>query len=132
MKRNLYLVHEKVEALRCAFHTLVIRNEAIASKFPGGISDFAKKHKARFNDDLSVIWSMSGNDLEPLFSDLNLYGFDRGDAVSFDAASYLIGASHSGDYADISFTTPWLKGRCTKEGVLVSGTNQARLRDRTR
>ncbi|KJS29365.1 MAG: hypothetical protein VR64_21365 [Desulfatitalea sp. BRH_c12] len=117
--RDLYVVHDDSKTIKCVFHTMVVRNAAIAAKFPGGLKAFVEKHRPRCNNGLSVMCSMGFNDLEPLVQDLQAYGFDRGDAVHFDAASYLIGAGATGDYHDIEFGIPWLKGECTKDGVFV-------------
>jgi hypothetical protein len=97
----------------------VVRIDALAEKYPGGIKAFVERYKPRCNNNLAVFCAMGGNDLEPLFQDLEQHGFDRSDAVFFDAARYLLGADATGDYHDIGFQTPWLKGRCSSEGFYV-------------
>jgi len=118
--RNLYVVHDSSEVVKCSFLTFVVRTKSIDTKFPGGLKAFAEKHGPRCNNDLAVICAMNGNELEPVLQDLQDHAFDKGDALFFDAASYLLAASMTGEYGQIEFCTPWLKSECTQEGFFVT------------
>ena len=43
---ELYVVHSKEEKFRCAFYTLVIRNEALAIHYKGGLPGFGSEEGA--------------------------------------------------------------------------------------
>lgn len=117
--RNLYVVHDCSKELKCSFLTYVVRTDSIDAKFPGGLKAFAEKHGPRCNNDLAVICAMNNNDLEPVLQDLQDHAFDKGDAVFFDAASFLLEASMTGEYGRIEFGIPWLRSECTREGFFV-------------
>ena len=59
---ELYVVHSKEEKFRCAFYTLVIRNEALAKHYKGGMPGFMKNYGARCNDHITV-WCDMGSEI---------------------------------------------------------------------
>ena len=116
---DLYLVHEDTKAIKCSFHTLVVRNEALVDRYPGGLSGFVRVHRSRCNRDLSVTCHM-GEDIDDVIKDLVRHDHIPGaDFVTFDAASYLIGASMTNEYGVIDLGIKWIRCTCTRDGVFV-------------
>lgn len=106
--------------LRAAFLTIVIRNEALSECYPGGISAFVQAHRPRCNDKITVTVHMSGCDADPVFRDLEAYGFEFGaDFIAMDVASEALGIAMSRDTPkqhDIETRVPWLRCRYTPFG----------------
>ena len=97
----LYLVHDNTYSIKCSFHTLVVRNKAVADKYHGGLSAFVREHRPRCNKDISVTYHMGG-DIDDVIMDFIRHNLIPGaDFVAFDAASYLIGASMSNEHGII-------------------------------
>ncbi len=120
--RDLYVVFEEDRAIKCVFHTIVVRNGALAEKYPGGLRAFTEKNLSRSNRDLTVYCDM-GSDIGDVWCDLVNHGLTPDeDFIGFDATSHTMVMGMGGkDNAEevIEFTVPWLEGRCTEEGAFV-------------
>ena len=120
--QDLYLVFEDNKAIKCAFNTIVIRNESLIEKYPGGTKAFVEKHTPKCNKDLTVSCHM-GSDVEDVWNDLIQNGLVKNiDFTSFDTVSYSFEFRMSGKedaIHDIVFDVSWLKGHYTKDGVFV-------------
>ena len=120
--QNLYVVFEEDREIACVFHTIVIRNTALAEKYPGGLKAFTEKHLAKCNRDLTVFCDM-GSDIGDVWRELVDHGLvPEEDFIAFDATSHTMSVGRPGnENAEevIEFTVPWLEGRCTNEGSFV-------------
>jgi hypothetical protein len=116
---NLYMVYEDSRSIKCIFYTVVIRNEALSEKYPGGIKAFVERYAPRSNNEITVTVHMGG-DFEEVVEDLLNQGLEYdSDFTCFDAARYLIGADIIEGYQDIGFNSPWLQGTYSDKGVFV-------------
>jgi hypothetical protein len=120
--QDLYVVYDGKDTIKCAFFTIVIRNEALTEKYPGGIKAFIEKHGAKCNNEIAVTCHM-GDGANDVLNDLIGYGFSKvSDFLSFDAASYILEFSmlkSNKGHLDIGFEAPWLKGQCIEDGAVV-------------
>ena len=90
---GLYVVHSKEEKMRCAFYTLVIRNEALAKHYKGGLPGFMQNYSARCNNYITV-WCDMGSEINGAINDLITSGLTTDeDFVFFDVASYSMAQS---------------------------------------
>ena len=116
---NLYLVHEDRRFIKCFFNTVVIRNEALAEKYPGGIKAFVELNAPRSNNEITATVHMGG-DFAEVVEDLIAKGLEPlSDFILFDAGSYLIGAGMGKGGQKVQFAVPWLKGTCSDKGLFV-------------
>lgn len=68
-------------AVPVAFHSVVVRRDAVAKRFPGGTDQFDRTFKStRGNADLTLLVSMSMDDADLVFSKLHRAGLVPGDA----------------------------------------------------
>lgn len=119
---ELYVVHSKEEKLRCAFYTLVIKNEALAKHYKGGMPGFMKNYGARCNDHITV-WCDMGSDINEAIDDLIENGLTMDeDFVFFDAASYSMEQSMIYKVArrnHVNTGVNWLKARYGDGAIYV-------------
>ena len=119
---NLYVVFEEGKEIACVFHTIVVRNQALAEKYPGGLKAFTEKNLAKCNRDLAVFCDM-GSDIGDVWRELVDHGLaPEEDFIAFDATSHTMGLGIPGKENTekaIEFDVPWLEGRCAKEGAYV-------------
>ena len=119
---ELYVVHSKEEKLRCAFYTLVIKNEALAKKYKGGMPGFMETYSAICNDHITV-WCDMGSDINEAIDDLIENGLTMDeDFVFFDAASYSMELSMIYKVArrnHVSTGVKWLKARYGDGAIYV-------------
>lgn len=121
MLEELRLIHSSEEEIRCVFHSLVIRKEALREKYTGGVKAFAERHVARFNNGLGVICAMSAEDLDEALFYIRRNGLISGDDyVYFHALTLperIIGEMPElGEETD--FGTTWLRGY-PNDGVML-------------
>ena len=69
-----YSKHEEIQI--CGFFNAVVRNTALAEKYPGGVGAFLQKHATHTNQDLSVTCAMGLLDMDPVFKDLEDAGLE--------------------------------------------------------
>ena len=74
--RDLYVVYEDGNELKCVFHAIVLRNKALADKYPGGLKAFTEKQLSKCNRDLTVYCDM-GSDIEACGAILSKTGCPR-------------------------------------------------------
>ena len=70
MYPRLRLIIDAHEPIRCVFHTLVVRTNAVSKKYKGGIRAFVETHKPRGNRSLMALCAMSEEDLSESILDL--------------------------------------------------------------
>ena len=51
---NPYVAYTSFPRLRCVFFSVIIRNQALQEKYPGGLEAFIQDYKAQSNDRISV------------------------------------------------------------------------------
>jgi hypothetical protein len=125
MYPQLRIVFNADEPIRCVFHTLVVRINALREKYKGGVRAFVETHKPRCNSSLVALCAMSEEDLYEPILDLEKNGLvAEEDFESFDAAGRVIGFAMSlkvgmGYPEELKFDAPWLKGFVSNGGVMV-------------
>ena len=82
---SLYIAHQSEKILKCAFYSVVIKNQSISDLYPEGLNGFIQKHRCRCNNDISVECAM-GVEIDNVVEDLYENGleFPR-DFLFFDA-----------------------------------------------
>jgi hypothetical protein len=81
----MHVAYTSSPQLRCVFYTIVIRNEALQEKYPGGREAFINRYKAPSNDRITVYCDM-GSDIGDVFRDLEECGMeDFEDFTTLDA-----------------------------------------------
>jgi hypothetical protein len=82
----MHVAYTSSPKLRCFFYTIVIRNQSLQEKYPGGRKAFINRYKAPSNDRITVYCDM-GSDIGDIFRDLEERGMeDFEDFTTLDAA----------------------------------------------
>ncbi len=81
-----FLMYQSAGELRCAFITIVVKNEALKAKYPGGIEAYARKFHARFNDRITVTCSMG--EIDDNISALKKHDVSADECVMVDFTDY--------------------------------------------
>jgi len=119
---ELYVVHSKEEKFRCAFYTLVIRNEALAKHYKSGLPGFMKNYGAKCNDHITV-WCDMGSEINDAIKDLIEDGLTMDeDFVFFDVGSYSMAQSmiHKVERRNhVNTGVNWLKARYAHGAIYV-------------
>jgi len=104
--------------IRCAFFTLVIRNEALKEKYKGGLEAFVSKYLCKYNDDITTLIAMAGLELDEALDDIKGSGLiPHADALLFDASGHML--SRTEDYTEAYLGVDWLKGYYLDSGTMV-------------
>ena len=83
---HLYIAHRAKRKIAVAFYTIVVRNQAIDAKYPGGMAAFVEKQGPFCNRDIAVCCSMC-EEIDEVYQDLVENGLNRReDFAYFDAA----------------------------------------------
>ena len=119
---ELYVVSSKEEKFRCAFYTLVVRNEALAKHYKGGLPVFMKNYGAKCNDHITV-WCDMGSEINDAIKDLIEDGLTMDeDFVFFDVGSYSMAQSmiHKVERRNhVNTGVNWLKARYAHGAIYV-------------
>ena len=70
---NPYVAYSSFPRLRCVFYSVIIRNQSLQEKYPGGLEAFIQNYGAQSNDRLSVFNDM-GLDVGDLLAVIEKYG----------------------------------------------------------
>ncbi|MBL0713893.1 MAG: hypothetical protein JJV98_09335 [Desulfosarcina sp.] len=62
--------------LRCTYQTVIIRNESLNQKFPGGLSAFVNRYRAECNDHITV-YCHTGSEIGDMFRALEAVGLEH-------------------------------------------------------
>ncbi len=120
---GLYVAYDSSEKIRCCFFTVVIKNNALAKNYQGGLRSFMDKYSARCNHEIAVVCYMGG-EVDDTIKDLlgNGLTVDE-DFTIFDAGSYAMDLSMNPEYRKwkhtIELGVNWLKALYTGEGFYV-------------
>ena len=108
---HLYLAHNRSKKkIPIAFNTIVVRNQAIQDKYPGGMTAFFARHMPVCNDDITVCCSMC-EEIEEVYDDLVDNGFRRReDFAYFDISREIIFLEENDT---VESHVPWM--RCALE-----------------
>jgi hypothetical protein len=123
--RDLKLVFDAEKEIRCAFHTLVVRLEAIRSKYKGGIRTFVDTYKPQCCRGLAALCGMSEEDLYEPILDIERNGLvGEQDFACFDAAGRGLGFEMAQKLGmsptkELKFDCSWLRGFAKNGGVMV-------------
>jgi hypothetical protein len=123
--RDLKLVFDAEKEIRCAFHTLVVRMEAIRVKYKGGIRTFVDTYKPQCCRGLVALCAMSEEDLYEPILDIERNGLvGEQDFACFDAAGRALGFEMAQKLGmspakELRFDCPWLRGFAKNGGVTV-------------
>lgn len=126
MSRNLQVVHDSADEIRCVFNALVVRNSALKSKYPGGLRGFVEKFGFRCNEKIAAD-SFMGGDIDTVIEDLLRCGLVPGKEFVFvDAGSYAVisnlGARNLYKPQPVDLGVNWLEGRYFRGGIHVRCT----------
>jgi hypothetical protein len=119
--RNIHIVHKSNEKMRCVFNSVVIRNDSLNSKYPGGLKGFFGNHPAISNNDITVCISM-GAEIDEVIDDILSEGLSDGSDFAFvDAGGFAISFSlfKKNQPQDVDVGVDWLKARYAEGGVWV-------------
>jgi len=119
----MHVAYTSSPKLRCAFFTVVIRNEALQEKYPGGREAFISRYGAPSNDRITVFCDM-GSDIGDVFRDLEECGMaDFEDFTTLDAAESDMWCCCKPDLRKHPFPVDtqvgWLKGEYRDGAVWV-------------
>jgi hypothetical protein len=106
------------EELRCVFNAVVVRNSAIAQRYPGGMSGFVEL--CPFNDcnENIVAYSSMGGEVNKVINELIACGFKhKEDFLFVDAGLYLM-CGDEGPFP-VDLEGGWLEGRYEDRGIYV-------------
>jgi hypothetical protein len=106
------------EELRCVFNAVVVRNSAIAQRYPGGMSGFVEL--CPFNDcnENIVAYSSMGGEVNKVINELIACGFKhKEDFLFVDAGLYLM-CGDEGPFP-VDLEVDWLEGRYEGRGIYV-------------
>ena len=107
-----YFAHKDQKELKTVFYTVVVRNDALRTKYPGGVAAYHRKHKPTANRDICISCFMGG-DVDACIDDLLLCGlmppddficFDANDGTMFRTAEEIEGKTRD-------MGVSWLSGR---------------------
>ena len=124
---NYYVVHADQAKLRCAFYTVVIKNNSLAQHYRGGLKGFLEKHPAKCNSRITVYCAMSG-EIDDVIDDLCASGLTiKKDFVFIDAGDYALTQSmfyqnRRQNHVDVG--VDWLKACYTAAGFYVWHTDE--------
>ena len=116
-----FIVHNSDPKMRCLFNSVVVRNESLNAKYPGGLDGFIRKNGGVANWDITVTFSMA-EDIYEVVDDLRHQGLSGGDDFVFvDAAGYSIQTFRDKkDFPhNIDVGVGWLKARYADGGIWV-------------
>ena len=125
-KKEPFLMYQSAEELRCTFITIVVKNEALKVKYPGGIKAYARQFRARFNDKIAVTCYMG--EIEDNIQALKNHGISADDYVVIDFACYQMFIGLQRDMPksewlfnpyDVDPGVKWLKASYAKDGFYV-------------
>ena len=122
MLGELRLIHTSERKMRCVFHTLVVRRDALKEKYSGGVKAFAEKHHPQCNKDLAIICAMSGSDLDEPILYLRRSGLKSDeDYIYFHALTLPGRIMHEMPELaeETDFGTDWLRGYPHDGGMKV-------------
>lgn len=111
-------VYKSTKAMRCVFYSLVVRNEAIGKKYPGGLTAFLGKHESMLSNQHIAVGSFMGmHDLDVIADDLQESNLrNKEDFVILDALNLF---EPVGVHPMVCEGAPWLKGRYQDDGLVV-------------
>ena len=120
---NLYVAHTSEDKLSCAFYTVVVRNAALAARYPGGLKGFVDRNRAQSNQNITVFSDM-GCEFDDVVKDLIANGLKmKEDFALFDAgdlalsASIAMGPIKRPQMVDIGLS--WLRVQYTPNGMFA-------------
>ena len=112
------------EELRCVFNAVVVRNSAIAQRYPGGMSGFVEL--CPFNDcnENIVAYSSMGGEVNKVIDELIACGFKhKEDFLFVDAGLYLM----CGDEGPSRWTWRWTGSKAaTRTAEFMCASSRAR------
>jgi hypothetical protein len=123
MLGELRLIHVSERKMRCVFHTLVVKRNALKEKYDGGVKAFAEKHVARFNKDLAIICVMSGEDLDEAILYIRRSGLKLDEDYKYFHALTITSEEIIHEMPELAeetdFGTEWLRGYPHDRGMMV-------------
>jgi hypothetical protein len=119
----IHVAYTSSPKIRCVFYTIVIRNEALQEKYPGGREAFINRYRAPSNDRITVYCDM-GSDIGDVFRDLEECGLvDFEDFTTLDAGESDMWCCCEPEMGERPFPVDtqveWLKGEYRDGAVWV-------------
>ena len=75
---NRHVAYTSFPKLRCVFYSVIIRNQSLQEKYPGGLEAFTQNYGVQSNDRISVFCDM-GSDIGDLLVALHQCGIKEFD-----------------------------------------------------
>ncbi len=122
--RNLHAAYTSLPKLRCVFFTIVIRNQSLQDKYPGGRDAFINEHGGQCNDHITIYFDMGG-EIEDVFKTLDECEMERKtDFAALDAGLSEMLCSFKPEMRENPFPVDtgvdWLKGQYWNGNVWVT------------
>jgi len=120
---NLHVTYTSFPRLRCVFCTIIIRNQSLQEKYPGGLEAFVRHFNARCNDRIAVYCDM-GSDIGDVLMVLHQCGMKEfEDFTTLDTVDSEMWCCAKPEMRKRSFSVDtrveWLKGQFWKGNVWV-------------
>ena len=122
--RNLHAAYTSLPKLRCVFFTIVIRNQSLQDKYPGGRDAFINDHGGQCNDNITIYYDM-GSDIGDVFKALDECGMEyKEDFTTLDTMDSELLCSCMPELRERPFPVDtrvgWLKGQYWNGNVWVT------------
>jgi len=117
-----FLMYQSTKELRCRFFTIVVKNEALQKKYPGGVLAYARKFRARFNGRITVTCDMG--EIDDQIESLKECSISVDECLVFDCEGYMMDPltlmSRVGEPYQVDLSVDWLKALVDKGAVYIS------------
>ena len=122
--RNLHAAYTSKPKLRCVFYTIIIRNQSLNDKYPGGLEAFINEHGVQCNNYITVYYDM-GSDIGDVLEAIHECGMERSvDFTTLDTMESAMLCCMKPELRKRPFTVDtrvdWLKGQYWKDNVWVT------------
>ena len=127
-----HIVFKRNRKLRVIFTSVIVRNESLGEKYPGGLAEFIHSHGGECNNQITTVWSMSGWEIEKVMADMLDQGLTHGVDFKFLAGGHYaidiaLHPDRDRDPHPVDFGVDWLKGQYSAGGFWVWYADSKRL-----
>jgi hypothetical protein len=122
-RRQLKMLPRSKIELSCIHHSIIIRNDSLEGKFPGGLEAFSQTYSPSYNDHIAA-YCVTNYFILDAIRELELVGLDHGkDFITIDIAACEMWRTIHSDKIDHPFWfetgVDWLRFKQGKGKVLV-------------
>lgn len=106
--------------LKCECFTMIIRNEALDKKYPGGTEFFVSQYCSEYNSKITKLTAMALHYFEGITDDIGFYGLEYiADFMVIEPMLYIFGRNTDSDYQEIKTGVNWLQAYLSKRCFFV-------------